>query len=87
MRDSDNINELSDITQENENVPDDFIPLKNICESEYVGKVITAIKDETKGKCFRIQGCNPNGLQVKKRGGDFNEFYKESIYHQVDMSC
>ena len=59
----------------------------NLHENEHGGRGITAIKNEMKGKICRIQGCNRNGLQVKKRGGDFNEFCKESVHHQVDMSC
>ena len=61
--------------------------MTNICDNEYVGSVITAIKDETNRKIFRIQGCNLNGLQVKKRGGDFNEFFNDSEKYNVDMSC
>ena len=87
IRYSEERSELSDINQENNNVPDDIIPLKNICENEHGERAITAIQNETKGKICRIQGCNRNGLQGKKRGGDFNEFCKESVHHQVDMSC
>ena len=87
IRYSEERSELSDINQENNNAPDDIIRLKNMCENEHGGCAITANKNETKGKICRIQGCNRNGLQIKNRGGDFNEFCKESVNHQVDMSC
>ena len=69
IRYSEERSELSDINQEKNNVPDDIICVKNICENEHGGRAITAIKNETKGKICRIQGCNQNGLQGKKRGG------------------
>lgn len=63
------------------------INVNNIRENDYVGGGIDGNKKETKHQKFRVQCVNTNGLQVKKRGGGFQEFCQEMVKHQIDLSC
>ena len=57
----------------------------NISADDYIGDKIEGDKDD---QIFRVQSVNTNGLKVKKkRGGEFQEFCKEMLNHQVDLTC
>ena len=77
----------SDIDIENIIEDETIGTLRNLCGNEYVGTRIEAEKREDGEKRFRIQGCNPNGFNLGKTGGDFEEYCLEMKNYQIDLTC
>ena len=78
---------LNDVDNDNNLDVDVVNNLNNICDNDYVGRKISGEKEENERKIFRVQGCNPNGFNLSKQGGDFQEYCNEMFNYQVDLSC
>ena len=78
---------LNDVDNDNNLDVDVVNSLNNICDNDYMGRKISGEKDEKEQKIFRVQGCNPNGFNLSKQGGDFQEYCNEMFNYQVDLSC
>ena len=75
-------NDIENIIEE-----ETIVRLRNLCSNEYVGTRIESEKQENEIKIFRIQGCNTNGFNLGKTGGDFEEYCLEMKNYQIDLTC
>lgn len=47
---------------------------------------VIAEKGDSNKKISRIQGCDPNEIQIKKMRGNFYNIFEEMVHYLIDLS-